>query len=34
LINSVGLTENKQLGSFTQRQRGLLVHALQAKDRL
>jgi hypothetical protein len=34
LINSVGLTENKQLGSFTQRQRDLLVAALAAKDRL
>lgn len=34
LINSVGLTENKQLGSFTQRQRDLLVAALAAKDRV
>ena len=34
LINSVGLTENKQLGSFTQRQRDLLVVALTAKDRV
>jgi hypothetical protein len=31
LINSIGLTETKQLGSLTERQRHLLVAALEAK---
>jgi hypothetical protein len=33
LLNSVGLTEGKQLGTLTERQRGLLVRALEAKTR-
>lgn len=32
LIVSVGLTETKRMGSFTQRQRDLLAAALEAKD--
>ena len=32
LIVSIGLTETKRMGSFTQRQRDLLADALAAKD--
>ncbi len=32
LLSSVGLTEMKRLGSLTQRQRGILVRALHAKN--
>jgi hypothetical protein len=33
LLNSVGLTEGKQLGTLTERQQGVLVRALEAKSR-
>jgi hypothetical protein len=33
LLNSVGLSENKELGTLTERQQGLLVRALEAKIR-
>lgn len=33
LINSIGLSETKQLGSLTERQRHVLAGALEAKDR-
>jgi hypothetical protein len=33
LLNSVGLSEGKRLGTLTERQRGILVGALEAKSR-
>ena len=33
LLNSVGLSEGKRLGTLTERQQGILVRALEAKSR-
>ncbi|MGH2956798.1 MAG: hypothetical protein ACRDL6_07380 [Solirubrobacterales bacterium] len=33
LLNSLSLSEGKQLGTLTERQQGILVHALEAKSR-
>ena len=34
LLNSLGLSEGKQLGTLTERQQGILVRALEAKGRV